>query len=129
MTWKRFAQPTRMLSCAPDGFKKVIRHGASSEPPQITDHSKLQLRKLKTSRKGESTMNRLLKLVLAFTCISSFVGGFAFYRPSATSAESISNLIQGASKAMREFKGVKLGMKRDDARAAAGKPESSSDDN
>ncbi len=73
-------------------------------------------------------MNRLLKLVLAFTCISSFVGGFAFHSPSATSAISISNVIQGASKAMREFKGVKLGMKRDDARAAAGKPESSGDD-
>ncbi|MDQ3012256.1 MAG: hypothetical protein M3X11_16290 [Acidobacteriota bacterium] len=73
-------------------------------------------------------MNRLLKLVLAFTCISSFVGGFAFYWPSTTSAESISNSIQGASKAMREFKGVKLGMKRDEARAAAGKPESSGGD-
>ena len=73
-------------------------------------------------------MNRLLKLVLAFTCISSFVGGFTFYWPSATSAESISNSIQGSSKAMREFKGVKLGMKRDDARTAAGKPESSGDD-
>ena len=77
-------------------------------------------------------MNRLLKLVLAFTCISSFVGGLAFYWPSATSAKSIfnsiSNPIQGAGKAMREFKGVKLSMKRDDARAAAGKPESSGDD-
>lgn len=73
-------------------------------------------------------MNRLLKLILAFTCISSFVGGFAFYWPSATSARSTSGLIQGTSKAMREFKGVKLGMKRDDARAAAGKPETSSDD-
>jgi len=29
---------------------------------------------------------------------------------------------------MHEFKGVKLGMKRDDARAAAGKPENSGDD-
>ena len=29
---------------------------------------------------------------------------------------------------MREFKGIKLGMKRDEARAAAGKPETSSDD-
>ena len=73
-------------------------------------------------------MNRLLKLVLAFTCISSFVGGFAFYWPSVTSAESISNSMQASSKAMREFKGVKLGMKRDDVHAAAGKPESSSDD-
>lgn len=75
-------------------------------------------------------MNRLLKLVLAFTCICSVVGCFAFYWPSTTSAKSISNLIsiQSSGKAMREFKGVKLGMKRDDARAAAGKPENSSDD-
>jgi hypothetical protein len=69
-------------------------------------------------------MNRLLKLVLAL----SFVGSFAFHWQSAASAESRSYLMQGAGKAMREFKGVKLGMKRDDARAAAGKPESSGDD-
>src|SRR5690242_17882173 len=120
-----------MLSCAPDGFKKAIQlghHGASSEPAPITDHSKLQHRKLNISRKGESTMNRLLKLVLAFGLVGSFVGSLAFHCQGTASAKPSLNSIQGVGKGMREFKGVKPGMKRDDARAAAGKPETSGDD-
>jgi len=77
-------------------------------------------------------MNRLLKLVLAFIPVGvlagSVVGGFAFHWQSVASAEPLPSFIQGAGKAMHEFKGVKLGMKRDDARAAAGKPETTSDD-
>lgn len=72
-------------------------------------------------------MYRMLKLILAFTCICSFVGGFAYYRPSATSAHPGPYSLQSA-KAMREFKGIKLGMKRDDARAVLGNPENSGDD-
>lgn len=69
-------------------------------------------------------MNRLLKFVLAV----GLVGGFASQARSLKAAGLSSFLTQSASKVMHEFKGVKLGMKRDDARAAAGKPESSGDD-
>lgn len=71
-------------------------------------------------------MNRLMKLAL----VLGIVGGLASLSQGVGAVELFSNSmsIQGAGKAMREFKGVKLGMKREEARAAAGKPESSSDD-
>jgi len=73
-------------------------------------------------------MNRLLKLVLAFIPVGLLAGGFAFHWQGVASARPLLRPAQAAGKAMHEFKGVKLGMKRDEARAAAGKAESTSDE-
>src|SRR5262249_52725924 len=72
------------------------------------------------SRKGESTMNRLLKIAIALGVVS----GFALYAQRVSSAGA-GRAAQG--KAMSEYKGVKLGMKRDAVKAALGNPASSSD--
>lgn len=65
-------------------------------------------------------MNRLLKVAIAL----SVVGGFSLYTYSVQSA--------GAgyfpqNKVFSEYKGVKLGMKREAVKAAMGSPESASD--
>ena len=77
-------------------------------------------------------MNRLLKLVLAFISVGilacCLVGSVAFHWQGAASAGPLLQPTQAAGKAMHEFKGVKLGMKRDEARAVAGKAESTSDE-
>ena len=68
-------------------------------------------------------MIRLLKVFLAL----GVIGSFAFRAQTVQSSEEI---IQPAfqQKALHEFRGVKLGMKRDDVRKAMGTPESTSDD-
>jgi len=72
-------------------------------------------------------MNRLLKVFLAI----GLIGGFAFSAQGVESAApSFWSNIQnpaGSEKLMREFHGVKLGMKRDEVHTAAGKPENSSE--
>lgn len=69
-------------------------------------------------------MNRLLKVFLA-------VGVFAFsaqvVEPSPLFLKTTFQGSKGSEKVMREFHGLKLGMKRDAVLAAAGKPENSSD--
>jgi hypothetical protein len=74
-------------------------------------------------RKGASTMIRLLKVFLAL----GVIGSFASRAQTVQSAGIFSQpIIQ--KKAMQEFRGVKLGMKREAVQAALGKPESTSDD-
>ena len=65
-------------------------------------------------------MNRLLKVAIAL----SVVGGFSLYARSVQSA-SVGHSAQ--NKVFSEFKGVKLGMKREAVKAAMGSPENSSD--
>src|SRR5262245_7949855 len=65
------------------------------------------------SRQGESTMNRLLKTTIALGVVS----GFALYAQSVNSA-GVGYTTQ--AKVMSEYKGVKLGMKRDAVKAALG---------
>ncbi|MFN0110925.1 MAG: hypothetical protein ACKVZH_18855 [Blastocatellia bacterium] len=67
-------------------------------------------------------MNRLLKVTLAL----GVIGCFVFSTPG---VEAISITQAKPEKVMREFRGVKLGMKREAVQTAmAAKPESSSDD-
>jgi hypothetical protein len=73
-------------------------------------------------------MKRLLKVAIAFVV----VGSFALCAQGVKSAQgSTRTTIQKATpqdvKAMREYKGVKLGMKREDVQKAMGKPENSSE--
>src|SRR5262245_11066939 len=65
------------------------------------------------SCKGESTMNRLLKTAIAL----GVVNGFALCAQGAISA-GVGHMTQG--KVMSEYKGVKLGMKRDAVKTAMG---------
>ena len=68
-------------------------------------------------------MIRLLKVFLAL----GVIGSFAFRAQTVQSSEVV---FQPAfqQKALNEFRGVKLGMKRDDVRKAMGTPESTSED-
>ena len=67
-------------------------------------------------------MNRLLKVTLAL----GVIGYFVF---STHSVEATKPIQTKSEKVLREFHGVKLGMKREAVQAAmAAKPESSSDD-
>lgn len=67
-------------------------------------------------------MNRLLKVTLALGVIGCFVF-------TAQKAEAIQPKQAKSDKALREFHGVKLGMKREAVQVAmAAKPETSSDD-
>lgn len=68
-------------------------------------------------------MIRLLKVFLAL----GVIGSFAFY---AQTVKSAGTLLQPTlqQKVLREFHGVKLGMKRDAVQAAMGKPENTSDE-
>ena len=68
-------------------------------------------------------MIRLLKVFLAL----GMIGSFAFRAQTVQSSEVV---FQPAfqQKALNEFRGVKLGMKRDDVRKAMGTPESTSED-
>src|SRR5262245_51552717 len=71
-------------------------------------------------RKGESTMNRLLKITIALGVFSGF----------ALCAQSVNSAGAGyttQAKVMSEYKGVKLGMKRDAVKAALGTPATSTD--
>ncbi len=73
-------------------------------------------------------MKRLLKIALALGVATSF----ALCAQGVISVDAQNQpAAQGKStqtvKVLREFKGVKLGMKRDQVREAAGKPENSSD--
>lgn len=68
-------------------------------------------------------MIRLLKVFLAL----GVIGSFAFCAQPARSA-GLSPLPNLQQKALREFHGVKLGMKRDAVQAAMGKPENTSDE-
>ncbi len=65
-------------------------------------------------------MNRLLKVTIALGVAISFA-------LCARSVESATAGRAAQNKVMREFKGVKLGLKRDAVRAAMGNPENSSD--
>lgn len=68
-------------------------------------------------------MIRLLKVFLAL----GVIGSFAFY---AQTVKSAGTFLQPTmqQKVLREFHGVKLGMKRDAVQAAMGKPENTSDE-
>src|SRR5262249_22439139 len=66
-------------------------------------------------RKGESTMNRLLQIAIALGVVS----GFALCAQSVISA-GVGYMTQ--AKGMSEYKGVKLGLKRDAGKTATGKP-------
>ncbi len=72
-------------------------------------------------------MNRLLKVFLAIGVICGFAFCAQGVESSTSSPRSITRNQAGSEKAMREFRGVKLGMKRDAVQTAMGKPESSSD--
>jgi hypothetical protein len=65
-------------------------------------------------------MNQLLKVVMAF----GVVFGFSFHARGVQPAVIVP---PAQAKVMSEFKGVKLGMKREAVKAAMGTPESSSD--
>lgn len=65
-------------------------------------------------------MKRLLKVVITF----GLVGSFAL---CARSVESAAAAYVTQGKVMSEFKGVRLGLKRDAVKAAMGNPESSTD--
>ncbi len=65
-------------------------------------------------------MNRLLKIAIALGVVS----GFALCAQSANSATR-ARMTQG--KVMSEYRGVKLGMKREAVKAALGNPENSSE--
>jgi len=65
-------------------------------------------------------MNRLLKVAIAL----SVVGGFSLYAQSVQSAGVVH---PAQNKVFSEYKGVKLGMKRDAVKTALGSPENSSD--
>jgi len=65
-------------------------------------------------------MNRLLKI----STVLGVVSGFALYTQSISSA-SVGYTTQ--AKVMSEYKGVKLGMKRDAVKAAMGTPSTTSD--
>jgi len=67
-------------------------------------------------------MNRLLKVAIALGLVSSF----------ALCAQSVESAAAGYAtqgKVLREYKGVKLGLKRDEVKAAMGNPENSTDTN
>lgn len=66
-----------------------------------------------------------LKVVLALGVVGNIALCAHFIEASALASGQDASSQPG--KVMREYKGVKLGMKRDDARAAAGKVESSTD--
>ena len=71
-------------------------------------------------------MNRLLKVTLALGVFGCFV--FSLQSVEAIALYRVSDQAK-SDKAMREFHGVKLGMKRDAVQAAmAAKPENSTDD-
>jgi len=65
-------------------------------------------------------MNRLLKVAISL----GVVGGFALCAQDVNSADAG---FSAQSRVMSEYKGVKLGMKRDAVKAAAGNPENSTD--
>lgn len=65
-------------------------------------------------------MNRLVKVVV----VSALASGFALCAPGVRSAQEPAN---GSLKVMREYKGVKLGLSRDQVHTALGKPETTSD--
>lgn len=65
-------------------------------------------------------MNRLLKVAIAL-CVA---GSFAL---CAQSVQSAGAGYTTQNKVLREYKGVKLGLKRDEVKAAMGTPESSTD--
>jgi hypothetical protein len=73
--------------------------------------------------KGASTMIRLLKIFLALGVIGSFA-----LRAQTVQSSGIIFQPTFQQKAMHEFRGVKLGMKRDEVRKALGNPEHTSDD-
>jgi len=64
-------------------------------------------------------MNRLLTI----STVLGVVGGFALCASAISAGASYTT----QAKVMREYKGVKLGMKRDEVKAALGAPENSSD--
>ncbi|MBS1789222.1 MAG: hypothetical protein JST85_15965 [Acidobacteria bacterium] len=71
-------------------------------------------------------MNRLLKVTLALGAFGCFV--FSLQSVEATALDRVSNQAK-PDKVMREFHGVKLGMKRDAVQAAmAAKPENATDE-
>jgi len=65
-------------------------------------------------------MNRLLKVAIAL----GVVGGFALY---ARSVHSAGSGLSTQTKVMNEYKGVKLGMKRDAVKTSVGNPANSTD--
>jgi hypothetical protein len=72
-------------------------------------------------------MIRLLKVFLAL----GVIGSFAFHARSVQSAGQTAWMPSqpiAQQKALHEFRGVKLGMKREAVQAAMGKPENTSDD-
>src|SRR2546426_11490050 len=99
-----------------------ISTASGSEPSSINDRfdtATLATARGTDSRKGESTMNRLLKNAIALGVVSGF----------ALCAQGVNSAGAGyttQAKVMSEYKGVKLGMKRDAVKAALGAPESSS---
>lgn len=72
-------------------------------------------------------MIRLLKVFLALGVIGSFAFQVQFVQSASRTAwMPFQPMMQ--QKTMHEFRGVKLGMKREAVQAAMGKPESTSDD-
>jgi hypothetical protein len=76
-------------------------------------------------------MIRLLKVFLAL----GVIGSFAFRAQTVQSAYQFAHQFawmpsqsKAPQKVMHEFRGIKLGMKRDEVRKALGNPESTSDD-
>jgi hypothetical protein len=73
-------------------------------------------------------MRRLLKVAIAFVVVSSFARCAQGVKSAQSSNQTkTQDKASQNVKAMREYKGVKLGMKRDQVHAAMGKPETPSD--
>jgi hypothetical protein len=73
-------------------------------------------------------MRRLLKIALALGVVSSFALCAQVVKSADSSAQTpIQANASSKPKVMREFKGIKLGAKRDQVHTSLGKPESSSD--
>jgi hypothetical protein len=82
-----------------------------------------------TSHEGVSGMNRPWKMVvvLGLSCSLSLLAERGSAATVAKPSPANDNATQ-ASKVLREYKGIKLGLKREQVRAALGPPESSGED-
>ncbi len=72
-------------------------------------------------------MKQLMKVALALVVLAAFALCLQIVTFSQTSSKSATQDQGALVKAMREYKGVKLGLKRDQVHTAMGKPTSSSE--
>jgi len=97
-----------MLSCAYNGIQ---------ECPNLGFHPK-----------GEKTMKRMMMVTIAFLVFSSFaLFGQSFQSAEASVKQEAQDTAAADSKVLREYRGIKLGLKRDVVRSTMGKPENLTD--